>query len=226
MESKAFRRSASLLAVRVFDGHSWNPRTQINLPGVILSRYKLPEVTSLAHRIRVAREAAGLKKVDVARETGLSLSYVGRIENGKSHPSRIVVQALGLALGVEPDWLAQGKGEQTSKGGEISRDSYLAQKSAAGELDIERYLLGTPLSGAFSRVPRSIRQKWTTSWQKIPDQRKTDVRRVLATFANAAVVLNQLPAELAEPLHRQFEKQLRAYAATVFDLPSERSSIR
>ncbi len=191
-----------------------------------MSRYKLPYVTPLAHRMRVAREAAGLKKVDVARETGLSLSYIGRIENGKSHPSRLALQALGLALGVEPDWLAQGKGEQTSRRGEISRDSYLATRSAAEELDIERYLLGTPLSGAFSRVPRSIRQKWTISWQMIPDQRKTDVRRIVAAFANAAVVLNQLPAELAKPLHRQFEKQLLAYAASILDLPSERGSVR
>jgi transcriptional regulator with XRE-family HTH domain len=176
--------------------------------------------------MRVAREAAGLKKVDVARETGLSLSYIGRIENGKSHPSRLALQAVGLALGVEPDWLAQGKGEQTSKRGEISRDSYLAKRSAPEGLDIERHLLGTPLLGAFSRVPRSIRQKWTISWQMIPDQRKTEVRRIVAAFANAAVVLDQLPAKFAEPLHRQFEKQLRAYAASVFDSPSERGAIR
>jgi transcriptional regulator with XRE-family HTH domain len=181
-----------------------------------LSRYKLPEATSLGQRIRIAREAVRLKKVDIARETGLSLSYIGRIENGKSHPSRVVLQALGLALGVDPDWLAQGKGELTSMRGEAMRDLYLTKRVPAGELDIERYLLGTPLEGALSRVPRSLRQKWTLIWQGIPEQQKAEVRRILIVLANAALVLNQVPAELAKPLYRQLQQQVRTYAASVF----------
>jgi len=177
-----------------------------------LSTRKLPEATSLGQRIRIAREAARLKKVDIARETGLSLSYIGRIENGKSHPSRVALQALGLALGVDPDWLAQGKGELTSMRGEVTRD----QRFPGGELDIERYLLGTPLEGALSRVPRSIRQKWTVAWQGIPEQQKAEVRRILTVLANAALVLNQVPVELAKPLYRQLQQQVRTYAASVF----------
>jgi len=191
-----------------------------------LSRKKLPEVTSLAHRIRIAREAVGLKKVDVARETGLSLSYIGRIENGKSRPARLALQALGMALGVDPDWLAQGKGELTTKRGEVTSGFYLTKRLPTEELDIERYLLGTPLEGILSRLPRSVRQKWTVAWQAIPDQQKSEVRRIVTAFANAALVLNQLPADLAKPLYRQFEKQLQAYAASVFDPPLERGSVR
>ena len=176
-----------------------------------MSRVKLPEVTSLAHRVRAAREAARLKKVDLARETGLSLSYIGRIENGKSQPSRVALQALALALSVNPDWLALGKGELTTKRSGVTKDLGLT-----GELDVEQYLLGTPLEGAFSRVPRSIRQRWRAAWQVIPDQRKTEVRRIVTAFGNAALVLNQLPAELTEPLFSQFEKQLRAYATRIF----------
>ena len=181
-----------------------------------MSRQQLPEATSLGQRIRIAREAARLKKVDIARETGLSLSYIGRIENGKSHPSRVALQALGLALGVAPDWLAQGKGELTSMRGEVTRDRYLTTRFPARELDIERYLLGTPLEGALSRVPRSIRQKWTVAWQGIPEQQKAEVRRILTVLANAALVLNQVPAELAKPLYRQLQQQVRTYAASVF----------
>jgi transcriptional regulator with XRE-family HTH domain len=181
-----------------------------------LSSKKLPDATSLAQRLRIAREAARLRKVDIARETGLSLSYIGRIENGKSHPSRVALQALGLALGVDPDWLAQGKGELTSMRGEVTRDLYLTKRFPAGELDIERYLLGTPLEGALSRVPRSIRQKWTVAWQGISEQQKAEVRRILTVLANAALVLSQIPAELAKPLHRELRQQVRTYAASIF----------
>jgi transcriptional regulator with XRE-family HTH domain len=189
-----------------------------------LSSTKLPEATSLGQRIRVAREAARLKKVDIARETGLSLSYIGRIENGKSHPSRVALQALGLALGVDPDWLAQGKGERTSMRGEVTRgDLHPTKKSQAGELDIERYLLGTPLEEALSRVPRPTRQKWAVAWQGISEQQKAEVRRILTVLANAALVLNQVPAELAKPLYRQLQQQVKTYATSVFvgSSPSE-----
>jgi transcriptional regulator with XRE-family HTH domain len=183
-----------------------------------LSSIKLPEVISLSHRVRVAREAARLKKIDLARETGLSLSYIGRIENGKSRPSRVALQALAVALSVHSDWLIAGKGEMmtTTRGG-ITRESGLT-----GELDVERYLVGTPLEGAFSRVPRSIRQRWRTAWQEFPGHRQAEVRRTVTTFTNAAVVLNQLPRELAKPLFSQFEKQLRTYAADVFASPPRR----
>jgi transcriptional regulator with XRE-family HTH domain len=159
-------------------------------------------------------------KVDVARETSLSLSYIGRIENGKSHPSRVALQALGLALGVDPNWLAQGKGELTSVRGEVTRDLYLTKRFPSGELDIERYLLGTPLEGALSRLPRSIRQEWTVAWQGIPEQQKAEVRRILTVLANAALVLNQVPAELAKPLYRQLQQQVRTYTASIFSGPS------
>ncbi len=181
-----------------------------------MSSNKLPEATSLGQRIRIAREAARLRKVDIARETGLSLSYIGRIENGKSHPSRVALQALGLALGVDPDWLAQGKGELTSGRGEVMRDLYLTKKSPAGELDIERYLLGTPLEEALSRVPRPTRQKWAVAWQGSSERQKAEVRRILTVLANAALVLNQVPAELAKPLYKQLQQQVRTYATSVF----------
>lgn len=168
----------------------------------------------LSQRVRVAREAARLKKIDLARETGLSLSYIGRIENGKSQPSRVALQALAMALGIDPDWLMEGKGEMTITHGGMTRDSALT-----GDLDVERYLVGTPLEGTFSRVPRSIRQKWGAAWQVFPGHRQAEVRRTITTFASAALVLNQLPYELARPLFSQFEKQLRTYAARVFASP-------
>jgi hypothetical protein len=128
----------------------------------------------------------------------------------------VALQALGLALGVDPVWLAQGKGELTSMRGEATRDLYLSKTFPAGELDIERYLLATPLEGALSRVPRSIRQKWTVAWQGIPEQQKAEVRRILTVLANAALVLNQVPGELAKPIYRQLQQQVRIYAAIVF----------
>jgi transcriptional regulator with XRE-family HTH domain len=180
-----------------------------------VSSKKLPEATSLGQRFRIARETARLRKVDIARETGLSLSYIGRIENGKSHPSRMALQALGLALGVDPDWLGLGKGDLTSMRGEVTRELYLTKRFPGGELDIER-LLGTPLEGALSRVPRSIMQKWTVAWLGISEQQKAEVRRILTVLANAALVLSQIPAELAKPLHRELRQQVRTYAASIF----------
>jgi transcriptional regulator with XRE-family HTH domain len=76
-----------------------------------MSREKLHHATTLGDRLRQAREAAGLKKAELALKTGLSKSQIGRIENGKSSSPVRTVKDLARTLGVTVEWLLTGKGE-------------------------------------------------------------------------------------------------------------------
>lgn len=66
---------------------------------------------SVGDRIRIAREAAGLSKSDLAREVGVSASSVTQWESGetkKLEGENLVMVAIATA--VNPVWLATGKG--------------------------------------------------------------------------------------------------------------------
>lgn len=74
--------------------------TEFSYQRSLLQRKKLPGDTTLGDRLRAAREAKGINKADLARLTGLSKSYVGRLESGKQEPSRLALDAIARALGV------------------------------------------------------------------------------------------------------------------------------
>jgi len=49
------------------------------------------------HRLRIAREWAGLEQGELADRIGISRQSVGSAERGRSHPRRITLNAWALA---------------------------------------------------------------------------------------------------------------------------------
>ena len=64
-------------------------------------------MTTLASRIKKAREIAGLTQQELAKRAGLAKSTVCGLELGSRHSSTRTVE-LALACGVDPVWLATG----------------------------------------------------------------------------------------------------------------------
>jgi transcriptional regulator with XRE-family HTH domain len=67
-------------------------------------------VISVRHRLRIAREHAGLEQDELADRVGISRNTVGNIEKGrlKTPPRKIVVNAWALACGVPVQWILDG----------------------------------------------------------------------------------------------------------------------
>ena len=53
----------------------------------------------LLHRLRKAREAAGLSLADVAERTGMDKAFVSRLETGKGNPTIETLARYAAALG-------------------------------------------------------------------------------------------------------------------------------
>ena len=70
---------------------------------------RIPEIT-MAHRLRIAREYAGLGQDELADTIGVSRNTVGNIEKerGKTAPRKIVINAWALACGVPVSWIING----------------------------------------------------------------------------------------------------------------------
>jgi len=66
-------------------------------------------VIEIRHRIAIARDVAGLKQSDLAREIGMSRSTIASIEQGVREPRRGETIAIAFATGVDLNWLAHGK---------------------------------------------------------------------------------------------------------------------
>jgi transcriptional regulator with XRE-family HTH domain len=64
----------------------------------------------LRHRLRIAREAAGLEQSELADAIGVSRNTIGNIEKGKlkTPPRKIIINAWALACGVPVSWLING----------------------------------------------------------------------------------------------------------------------
>lgn len=60
-------------------------------------------------RLRIARQAAMLRKKDLAELVGVSAAAVSQYENGSSTPSPKVVAGLSLALGMSPGFFASDR---------------------------------------------------------------------------------------------------------------------
>ena len=67
----------------------------------------VPEV-SFGHRLRIARETAGLEQSELAELTGISRNSISHYENGRGNPRRPTILSLALATGVDVAWLASG----------------------------------------------------------------------------------------------------------------------
>src|SRR5205823_7977831 len=62
---------------------------------------------AVGHRLRQAREAAGLTQRELSFE-GCTAAYVSRIEAGARVPSLQILHEFGRRLGVRPEYLATG----------------------------------------------------------------------------------------------------------------------
>lgn len=63
----------------------------------------------LRHRLRIAREYAGLDQAQLADRIEAARSTVSNAETGTVTPRRMVVAAWALACGVSREWLESGK---------------------------------------------------------------------------------------------------------------------
>ena len=68
----------------------------------------IPEIV-LRHRLRIAREEAGLSVQGLAERMGVARNTVGNAEAGKGTPRKVVLNAWALATGVDIDWLKTGE---------------------------------------------------------------------------------------------------------------------
>lgn len=68
---------------------------------------KIPPI-ELRHRLRIAREAAGLEQSELAELIGAGRNTVSRTESGKSEPRRLLINAWALCTGVPVSWLLTG----------------------------------------------------------------------------------------------------------------------
>ena len=74
----------------------------------------------LPRRIQELREAAGLTRYALARESGISREYIGRIERGNANPTLPVTAQLGWCMGLTLAELVGGL-EDTAQGGVAGR---------------------------------------------------------------------------------------------------------
>ena len=71
----------------------------------------------LRHRLRIAREYAGLDQDQLAVRMNAARSTVSNAETGRVTPRRMVVSAWALACGVSRDWLTEpGKPDDDEDG--------------------------------------------------------------------------------------------------------------
>lgn len=68
----------------------------------------IPQIV-LRHRLRIAREEAGLSVQGLAERMGVARNTVGNAEAGKGTPRKVVLNAWALATGVDIDWLQTGE---------------------------------------------------------------------------------------------------------------------
>lgn len=69
------------------------------------------------HRLRIAREWAGLDQEQLAARSGVSREAISNAENGKGVPRRATINALALALGVPAGWIRTGHSPGSDPGG-------------------------------------------------------------------------------------------------------------
>src|SRR5262245_10266304 len=72
------------------------------------------------HRLRIAREHAGLEQEELADMISVARSTISNAENGKGEPRRTTVNAWALACGVPASWIKTGSQGPPVDGGPAS----------------------------------------------------------------------------------------------------------
>ena len=70
----------------------------------------------IRHRLRIAREFAGLEQTELAERMGVGRATISNAENGRGHPRRTTITAWALACGVAASWIANGDDEPQPPG--------------------------------------------------------------------------------------------------------------
>ena len=86
------------------------------------------------HRLRIAREAAGMDQEELAAAIGISRNTASNIEKGKlkTPPRKIVINAWALACGVPVAWILTGaNGPRGPETPNPRTEDYLSVASAA-----------------------------------------------------------------------------------------------
>lgn len=76
----------------------------------------VPEV-QVKHRLRIAREFAGLEQDELAERIGVSRTTIGNAERGVVKPRKITINAWALACGVPASWIETGSEPQNRPDG-------------------------------------------------------------------------------------------------------------
>ena len=85
----------------------------------------------LKHRVKLAREYAGLSQDQLAEKTGLSRGGIAKIERGESATRRSSITLIAFATGVDRNWLENGEtpaGPEPS-GGDVVRHQGLEPRT-------------------------------------------------------------------------------------------------
>lgn len=69
------------------------------------------ELLAMGQRLKAMRQQLGLKQNELAREIGLSASYISDIEKGKTNPGFSIMLRLHRKYKVSLDWLLFSEGE-------------------------------------------------------------------------------------------------------------------
>ena len=77
----------------------------------------VPEI-QVRHRLRIAREFAGLEQDDLAALMGVARNTVINAEKGHRKPRKIVLNAWALACGVPVSWIENGDTNMPTSGPE------------------------------------------------------------------------------------------------------------
>ena len=90
--------------------------TSLNSGGIV-------PVMELRHRVRLARDYAGMSQEELAKATGMARSGIAKIEAGDTNPRRTSISLIAFATGVNRDWLETGEtpAPDNPGGGEVVR---------------------------------------------------------------------------------------------------------
>ncbi len=89
-----------------------------DLPASLRRHYvtidRLPEAEQFGRRLKTIRTLRGVGQRWLARETGVSYSFICQLETGKTTPSAVVLKRLADVLGYSMDdlWTGTGRCEE------------------------------------------------------------------------------------------------------------------
>lgn len=94
------------------------------------------------HRLRIAREYAGLEQAELALTMGVTRSTVSNAENGRGRPLRSTINLWAMACGVPREWIMTGRppagGDDPNSGLRIISDQERPKPQARTVTSIER----------------------------------------------------------------------------------------